>query len=80
MNGAIMGAARTAVTATVAGAIGVGIAQGAPMDVVAARLAVCNACPLLSEGRCGTKANGGCGCWVSAKAALLNQTCPQKKW
>ncbi len=80
MNGAIMGAARTAVTATVAGAIGVGIAEGATKEVMAARLAICNACPLLKDGRCGTKETGGCSCFVAQKARLKSQQCPLGKW
>ncbi len=75
INGAVAGAVKGAVHAAVSGAIIAGIAEGAPKDVVEARLAVCKACDKLKDGRC-----EGCGCFVASKAALLSQVCPLGKW
>ncbi len=59
----------------------------ADADTVAARLAICEACPNLirpSE-RCGIlpgsdAASSGCGCFVRNKARWLDQHCPAGKW
>jgi hypothetical protein len=61
----------------------------ASAEVVAARLAVCEACPHLirPDYRCGLLpgagqpgAAPGCGCYVRTKAAWADQTCPAGKW
>lgn len=59
----------------------------APPETVAARLAICDACPNLirPDRRCGLLAGQGkpgCGCYVDTKATWLDQDCPAKpsKW
>jgi hypothetical protein len=66
------------------------VAAGMPRasaEVVAARLAICEACPHLirPDYRCGLlpgqgAQGGGCGCYVRTKAAWADQTCPAGKW
>lgn len=48
-------------------------------EALAARLAVCNACPMLraSDRRCSAT---GCGCPVDTKATYRSESCPLGKW
>lgn len=75
-----VGAVRTAAR-VVAGAAR-GRQVRANPDQVAARLAVCHACPgghyRASDGRCGRMT--GCGCVVAEKARLAEADCPQGYW
>jgi hypothetical protein len=54
----------------------------APPELLAARLAACNACDHLrpSDRRCGLVHGCGCGCLVESKARRLHETCPIDAW
>tara|TARA_R110000751_G_scaffold82534_2_gene166050 strand:+ start:2211 stop:2453 length:243 start_codon:yes stop_codon:yes gene_type:complete len=47
----------------------------APKHIIKHRLSICETCPHKVENRC-----KACGCFLKAKTALLNSTCPIKKW
>ena len=62
------------------GVLATGKLVAAP-DVVAERMAVCEACPnfLASDSPLGPKCSR-CGCFLKAKTVLITQHCPEGKW
>jgi len=50
-------------------------AKNAPVELLQARLEQCSICPQRVDNRCSI-----CGCYIEAKAAMLNQPCPIGSW